>query len=173
MKDWYMVTVVGEDRPGIVARLTKALYEAGCNLGEASMVRLGGNFTIMLMAGADMDRDALSEALRPIAKELRLRVHVDPIRAHLHEHMEPNVEITVFSADRAGIVAETTEVLAQAGLHILDLNSDVGGTEDKPVYVMVIDGYAANGVEALDKALAQVRKKGIEAELAPIDTMIG
>ncbi|CAK0777283.1 hypothetical protein CCP3SC15_5790004 [Gammaproteobacteria bacterium] len=47
MKQWYMLTVVGQDRPGIVALLTASLYEGGCNLGEASMIRLGGNFTII------------------------------------------------------------------------------------------------------------------------------
>ncbi len=49
MKKWLMLTVVGADRPGIVARVTDALYKGGCNLGEASMMRLGGNFTIILM----------------------------------------------------------------------------------------------------------------------------
>jgi len=49
MKRLYMVTVVGRDRPGIVAALTDALYRGGANLGETSMARLGGNFTIMLI----------------------------------------------------------------------------------------------------------------------------
>jgi len=35
---WHMLTVVGADRPGIVAKLTEALFRGGCNLGEASMV---------------------------------------------------------------------------------------------------------------------------------------
>ena len=49
MSNWYMLTVVGRDRPGIVSQVTLALYKGGGNLGEASMVRLGGNFSIMLM----------------------------------------------------------------------------------------------------------------------------
>ena len=49
MKRWHMLTLVGTDRPGIMAALTGTLFRAGCNLGEASMARLSGNFTIMLM----------------------------------------------------------------------------------------------------------------------------
>ena len=49
MKKWFMLILVGKDQPGIVAQITRALYEGECNLGEASMVRLGGNFTVMLM----------------------------------------------------------------------------------------------------------------------------
>jgi len=56
MDKWYMLTVVGEDRPGIVAKLTHALFEGGCDLGEASMMRLGGSFTIMLMVKTDANR---------------------------------------------------------------------------------------------------------------------
>ncbi|NIQ01387.1 MAG: amino acid-binding protein, partial [Nitrospinaceae bacterium] len=44
-----MLTLVGKDRPGIVARISEALFQGGCYLGEASMARLGGNFSIMLM----------------------------------------------------------------------------------------------------------------------------
>ena len=47
--NWYMLTLIGEDKPGIVAAVTQSLYELGLNLGETSMLRLGGNFTIMMM----------------------------------------------------------------------------------------------------------------------------
>ena len=47
--NWYMLTLVGEDHPGIVADHDGVLFRAGCNLGEATMARLGGNFTVMLM----------------------------------------------------------------------------------------------------------------------------
>ena len=40
MNHWYMLTLVGRDRPGIVAKVTAALFDGGCNLGEASMMRL-------------------------------------------------------------------------------------------------------------------------------------
>ena len=53
MKNWFMLTLVGKDRAGIVAKISSALYQENCNLGEASMTRLGGNFTIMLMVQYD------------------------------------------------------------------------------------------------------------------------
>ena len=40
MQNWYMLTLVGKDGPGIVAEVSQTLFEAGGNLGEASMVRL-------------------------------------------------------------------------------------------------------------------------------------
>ena len=61
MKNWYMLTVGGKDRPGIVSQVTAALYRGVCNLGEASMIRLGGNFTIMLMVQHAGDGDDLRQ----------------------------------------------------------------------------------------------------------------
>ena len=169
---WHMLTVVGADRPGIVARLTAALYRGGCNLGEASMVRLGGNFTVMLMVEGS-DAATLEALVRPETDNLGLRLHVDPIDGVLHRHPEPNVQVTVHGADRPGIVAQVTGALAAIGFNILDLTSDVGGTPERPFYIMIIDGSAAGGVAAVEQALAPLRAGGIEVRIAPLDTLIG
>jgi glycine cleavage system transcriptional repressor len=170
---WHMLTVVGADRPGIVAQLTDALYRGGCNLGEASMVRLGGNFTVMLMVEGGGDAEAIGVLLRPVTESLGLRLHVDPIEGALHRHQEPNVQVTVYGADRPGIVAQVTGALAQAGFNILDLNSDVAGSREQPIYIMLIDGYVAGGVAALEAALTPLRRNGVEVRITPLDTLIG
>ena len=48
------VTVVGNDRPGIVAGVTEVLFEQGCNLEDTSMTILRGHFTMMLVAANTM-----------------------------------------------------------------------------------------------------------------------
>jgi len=173
MKNWYMLTVVGKDRPGIVAHVTSALFDGGCNLGEASMIRLGGNFTIMLMVQHQGSVKSLQEMLSSVTESLDLHAHIDKIEGELHHHVEPDVRITVFGADRAGIVAKITGALAEAGLNILNLESDVGGSESQPIYVMHIEGCANEGIESLQSALDVVTKEGIEAKLTPIETLIG
>lgn len=169
---WCMLTVVGSDRPGIVARLTEALYRGGFNLGEASMVRLGGSFTVMLMVEAG-DPAALEKLLQPVATELDLRLHVDPIHGDLHHHLQPNVQVIVHGADRPGIVAQVTGALATIGFNILDLSSDVGGSPERPIYFMNIDGYTPGGVEDTDRILAPLRTEGIEVRITALDTLIG
>lgn len=173
MTHWYMLTLVGKDRPGIVAHLSAALYDGGCNLGEASMMRLGGNFTIMMMVQFEGNISSLKHMVEPVAESMGLHLHLDRIEARLHQHLEPDVRISVYGADRAGIVARITGALAEAGLHILDMDTTVAGTEEKPIYIMQIEGHAAEGVEALQSALDVVAEKGIEAKLETIDTMVG
>lgn len=169
---WLMLTVVGADRSGIVARLTEALFRGGCNLGEASMARLGGNFAVMLMVEGG-DAAALERLVRPVTDELGLRLHVDPIDGALHRHLEPNVQVTVHGADRPGIVAQVTGALARAGFNILDLSSDVGGSAERPIYVLLIDGHAAGGADAVERELAPLRANGIEVRINALDTLIG
>lgn len=173
MTHWYMLTLVGKDRPGIVARLSAALFDGGCNLGEATMMRLGGNFTIMMMVQYGGNISALKHMVEPVAESMGLHLHLDRIEAKLHQHLEPDVRISVYGADRAGIVARITGALAEAGLHILDMDTTVAGTEEKPIYIMQIEGHAAEGIEALQSALDVVAEKGIEAKLETIDTMVG
>jgi len=173
LADWNMLTLVGEDRPGIVARVTKAVYEAGCSLGEASMIRLGGNFTIMMMVSVDRPTSELERVLTPVADELGLRFHLDLVDGGLHRHLVPNVQVRVTGADRAGIVAEVTGALAATGFNILELESDVAGAVERPVYIMNIQGYSEETIEKLQRAVAGLAGKGISVDISSVETLIG
>jgi len=168
-----MLTLVGKDQAGIVSRITAELFKGGCNLGEASMIRLGVNFTIMLMVEFNDSNKELENLIAPVTKDLGLHHHIDGIDGKLHQHESTDVCLSVYGADRAGIVATVTETLAAAGLNILELESNVGGTEEKPIYIMQIDGHATNGLQLIEVAVKDIRKSGIEVALNITDTMIG
>lgn len=173
MADWNMLTLVGEDRPGIVAKVTQAVYKAGASLGEASMIRLGGNFTIMMMVSGDRSEDDLHRMLDPVVQELGLRLHIDPVDGGLHRHLVPNVQVRVTGADRAGIVADVTGALADSGFNILELESDVAGAVDRPVYIMNIQGFSGQTIEALEAAVSELVAAGISVDISAVETLIG
>ena len=52
IEHWLMLTLVGKDRPGIVAKISQFLFDMQGILGETSMTRLGDNFTIMLLGAS-------------------------------------------------------------------------------------------------------------------------
>lgn len=168
MSNWKMLTLVGQDQPGIVGKVTQALYQAGWNLGEASMIRLGGNFTVMMMVSGEGE---VEPVLQPVAAELGLHMHVDPIAGSLHQHVVPNIQLRVAGADRAGIVAQVTGVLAEQGCNILELESDVAGSSERPVYIMHIQGYSEQPLEALEAALDDLGD--IDVSVSSIETLIG
>ncbi|MBU0499170.1 MAG: ACT domain-containing protein [Gammaproteobacteria bacterium] len=168
MSEWRMLTLVGADRPGIVAAVTQALYDNGFSLGEASMMRLGGNFTIMMMISGKGDAEGL---LAPLAQEMDLRLHLFEAGGRLHSHLAPNVQVRVHGADRAGIVAQVAGALAEKGFNILELESDVAGTEQRPVYIMHIEGFCDCPIEELERAISNLGE--LSVDVSPIETLIG
>lgn len=173
MAPWFMLALVGRDQAGIVARITQALYQGGANLGEASMLRLGGNFAMMLMVSHAGDARAVEQLVARDAQALGLTVHVDAIAGQLHQHIQPNMSVSVYGADRSGIVARVTGALATAGFHILNLESDVGGSDQQPLYIMHIEGHCASSVEQLQAALEPITRDGIQIHFASIEPMVG
>jgi len=171
--DWRMLTLIGKDGPGIVAGVTSALAGSGVSLGETSMLRLGGNFTIMMMISGEADDESLRAMLEPVVATYGMRLHIDHIDARLHEHLVPNVQVTVSGADRVGIVAQVTNALAEGGFNILDLDSDVAGSSDDPVYILLITGIANETVEQVEQRLEPLRQSGVSVNVSAIETYIG
>ncbi len=169
-----MLTLAGKDRPGIAAKITQALFELNGNLGKTSMTRLCGSFTIMIMVCIPQKQSVVHEKIQAVCDDLKLSFHLDEIGSGLHQHIEPDVRISIHGADQAGIVARATGALSEAGLNILSLESDVGGLSDSPVYIMHIEGVASQGLEALEKSLQSLSSESdVIAHVAPIDTMVG
>lgn len=170
---WLILTLVGEDRPGIVANVTRVLFAVGAELGEAAMMRLGNQFAIMMMVrGAGPPEDVIG-LLESVRAEFHLKLHVDETDAALHQALEPDVLVTVHGADRAGIVAEVTAALVESGFNILDLRSDVGGTESAPIYIMQIEGEARLGIDAIEQAVAGLGVHELSVRITPVDTVRG
>jgi len=168
---WSVLTLVGEDKPGIVAAVTQVLFERGCVLAQASMMRLGSNFSIMLRVSHSPDLD-LRQVLTEVCKNLNLHLHIDEDASKKTPALDPDVQVTVYGADRSGIVAQVTSVLAQAGLNIIDLETDVGGSNEHPIYIMTMEGVASNGIEPLREAI-QTLDTDIEINLDEINTLRG
>jgi len=59
-----------------------------------------------------------------------------------------------------------------AGLNIIDLETDVGGNKESPIYIMTLEGVAQNGIEPLQKAL-ETLDTNIEVNLDEISTLRG
>ncbi len=168
---WSVLTLVGADHPGIVARVTDALYKKGCSLAQASMMRLGANFAIMLRVSHAPETD-LRQLLAEICESMQLHIHIDDDADNNVPVADPDVQITVYGADRTGIVAQVTTVLAGAGLNIVDLQTDTGGSEAKPLYIMTLLGQAKNGIEPLRDALEGL-DANIEVNLDEMTTLRG
>ncbi len=172
MERWYMLSLVGKDRPGLVAQVSAALCKAGCNLGDSSMVRLGANFTIMVMVQWNGSAEQLETIVQPISQSLSLTPHIGELAGGMEHHVEPDVRISVYASDRLGIVEDVTTALAEAGLNILylDSNTDQGEGSENKTYYLHIEGTVSRGLDPLYAALDRLTsEKKMNAQLIPIN----
>jgi len=138
------------------------------------MARLGNNFTIMMMVQFDGTTEDLKKIVAPVAQALHLRNHVDLVEGGQHYLIQPNVRISVYCSDRPGIMEEVTSALTDAGLNILNLDSNIGIEKSTPNYYIHLEGNISGGIEPLYEALDVLsREKQMQTQLIPIDTLLG
>ena len=163
------ITVLGHDRPGIIADVTGVLAELGGNLEDSSMTLLRGHFAWTLVAEVSASPGDVSERLAHLTAE-GLVVSVLPV---------PDAEgaavagsawlLSVHGADRPGIVSGLTGVVAAAGGNITDLTTRLGGG----LYVLVAEVALPEGVDVDGLAArigAAAERLGVRATFAPADT---
>jgi glycine cleavage system transcriptional repressor len=160
------VTVVGHDRPGIVADVSRILAGLGLNLTDSTMTRLRGHFAMTLVCTGDAEPAAVESALAPLCSDGSLQTTAWQVRPEEEIPAEgsPYV-VSVHGADRLGIVAAVTGVLARAGGNITDLTTRLVG----PLYVLVAEVDLPPGTETtVAGELAGVAAEfGIEVSIRP------
>jgi glycine cleavage system transcriptional repressor len=126
------VTVIGPDRPGIIADVTEALAQAGVNLEDSTMTLLRGHFAMMIVCTGPFG--PVKEALEPLRGELVITVReMGPETAHAP--LGAPYILSVHGADRPGIVAAVTRMIATAGGTVTDLTTRLSGE----LYVMTAE----------------------------------
>jgi glycine cleavage system transcriptional repressor len=161
------ITVIGHDRPGIVADVAEALARVGANLTDSTMTRLRGHFAMTLVCTGPTAAE-VEAALAPLAADDRLLATVRAVVAETGTVAtgEPYL-MAVHGADRLGIVAALTRVLAAVGGNITDLTTRLTG----PLYVLVAEVDLPPGAaEGLSRHLAEVAADlDVEVTLRPAD----
>lgn len=166
----HAVTVLGHDRPGIIAETTRLLAGLGLNLEDSSMTRLRGHFAMTLVCAGAASADEIGAALRPIGADGRLSVTVLEVPAddQVPPAGTPYV-LTVHGGDRPGIVSSIVGEVAAVGGNITDLTTRLAGE----LYLLVaqIELPAAVDVHALDASIHRIATElGVGATLRPAET---
>ncbi len=172
----YLIVAFGKDRPGIVAAVSRVLFEGGANIEDASMTRLGGEFAMMLVASfpSAKNRGLTTKGLAALKKQMGLDVSLKPLTsADVHrKYLEPpHYLLSVYGIDHPGIVADITRALAKHKINVTDLQTKVTGGQ-KPLYVMLLELAAppSADMEGVRADLDDLRQKlKVEISLQDIE----
>jgi glycine cleavage system transcriptional repressor len=138
-----VISVLGYDRPGIIAAVSRTLSDHRCNIEDVSQTILQSEFVGVFIASRpeDISQEALLAALKENLDSMGLSVFVKPM-AGREEWVAPRSEpfiITTTGPDRIGLVAGITEIMALHRVNISNLKAVFRGSDDPMRNIMIYE----------------------------------
>lgn len=115
------MTVLGQDRTGLVESIARVVAEHGGNWLESRMCRLGGEFAGILRVHVPAERRAALEQALARLNDLQIVAKADeprPVGGVQFATLE------VLGPDRPGIVREISHALAAQGVNVEELSTE-------------------------------------------------
>jgi len=127
MRKQLVLTASGRDRPGVLEEVTKLILRHEGNVEASRFQRLGGDFALMMFVTAPEERIG---SLRETLSELHFVKFDMQIRLSVATDVQEDTAalacaITVLGADHLGIIYEVTRYLAEQGINIETMNTEV------------------------------------------------
>lgn len=144
MSNRYIMTAFGKDRTGIVADVTRLLFENECNLDDTSMSMLADEFTLSLLFSSQNEKieELLTRECRRLELDKGISAFVRPLQPKQTPERKSFKTCTLHieGLDQAGIVYKTSQFLADHKLNIIQLESNASATPESgaTIYTMTI-----------------------------------
>lgn len=114
---------IGQDKPGLVQKLTETVSNHGGNWLESRMTRLSGVFSgIARVEIEDEDIDALAAALESIA-DMTITVRQPPEAMEAAQTV--SMTLNIIGPDRPGILREVAGALSRSVVNVVELETRV------------------------------------------------
>lgn len=119
----FVLTVLGQDHPGLVDELAGLVSRHGGNWERSHMARLGGKFAgIVEIAVGDDRSDRLRDELSAFGERTGMSVRVDDAGAEMTLGGR-RVTVELVGTDRPGLVHSVSAALAAVGANIEELST--------------------------------------------------
>jgi glycine cleavage system regulatory protein len=124
----FIITFIGDDRPGLVESLSEVIAEHNGNWLESRLSQLAGKFAgLISVSVAEESTAALQAALKNLSEQGSISIR--GVSASVGQpHMADNsriISLTVLGPDRPGIVREIAAALSSRQINVVDMESYV------------------------------------------------
>ncbi len=140
MQKQLVLTAVGRDRTGVVEEFTKLILHYDGNIEASRMVRLGGDFALLMFVSAPEDRVL---ELRRAVDELHytkfdVLTRVTETDDEGDEALDHCCTITVLGADHMGIINQVARYLTEQGINLESMHTEVSAApmSGTPLFTM-------------------------------------
>jgi len=123
MTTYLVLTVIGNDRPGLVEKLAQVVARNSGNWLESSMSQLAGKFAgILRVSVPDDHADRLIKELESLSDSLRLVI--EKVADEPGNDASQPLSLTLIGNDRPGIIREISAALAAQNVNVEELNTE-------------------------------------------------
>ena len=123
MKTYLVLTIIGEDKPGIVGSLAKVIAGHSGSWLESSMSQLAGKFAGILRVSVEENQsEALVNSLKSLSDELRLII--EKVSYEQNDAKHKIIELSLLGNDRPGIIKEISKTVAELSVNFEQLNTE-------------------------------------------------
>ena len=118
-----ILSVLSDDRPGVVSSVANAVSLNGGNWLDCRLMRLAGKFTGVICVAVDAQRRAdLLQNLADLASA-GIRVSIDEATSDA-ESQNALGEFTLVGADRTGLISEISRSFSERGINVVELATE-------------------------------------------------
>lgn len=120
MASYLVITIIGDDKPGLVELLSETIARHSGNWLESNMSHLAGKFAgILRVKVEDAEADGLVADLEGLSSVLRLVV--ERVSAEQAQTRQRTLSLSLVGNDRPGIVKEISRALASEHVNMEEL----------------------------------------------------
>ena len=136
-----IITVLGKDRPGIIALISTSLYDLDCNLENVNQMILQGQFAgfFIVEPPLTLDPETLAQKLTRKTQDSGLTLHVNPIKTNGTQDPAQAGEtflMTTIGPDQKGLVSRFSTIIAHYHANIINLKAVFKGGSDPGANIM-------------------------------------
>lgn len=173
MRTSFVFTFIGDDKPGLVERLSNTVASHGGNWLDSRLAQLAGKFAgIIRVSVPDPRASGLADALRALAGD-GFNITIEQTSIMADDERPLRFELSVVGLDRPGIVKEVSRALASRNINVLELDTHLGSAPmtGEPLFqadARIAAPASTNMGELAEQLDAIANELTIEIDLRPL-----
>ncbi len=147
----FVLSVIGKDKPGILAKISTILFTYGCNIEDVSQTILQTEFaSIFIVLNPDAHPlDEIGQALNAALRDMELSAHLRPMTT---QDPAPSAQgqpfvITTKGADKPGTISAVTTAIASLACNVIHFRAIITKDEGVDEMIMIFEVDMPRDVE--------------------------
>ena len=147
----FVLSVIGKDKPGILAQISTILFTHGCNIEDVSQTILQTEFaSIFIVLNPDAHPlEKIGQALNEALGGMELSAHLRPMASQAPAQAGPSQPfvITTQGVDKSGTISAVTTAIASLACNVVNFRAIITQENGVDEMIMIFEVDMPMGVD--------------------------